>query len=63
MSEGFFQPRFSSRPEEGEADARRDDEAEADVAAGRTVLHAEVAAWLTTWGTEAERPIPPEWLK
>ena len=60
MSGRFFLPRFFNRPKE---DARADAEADADVAAGRFVPHAEVAAWLATWGTAAERPIPSEWLK
>ena len=51
------------RPDEDEADAQADAEADADAEAGRTVPHAEVAAWLATWGTATERPIPPEWLK
>lgn len=38
------------------ADAR----AEADIAAGRVVAHAEVAAWLRTWGTPDEAPPPAE---
>ena len=50
--------------------AQRDPDAEAasiarareDIAAGRFVEHAKVAAWLKTWGTPEERPIPPEWL-
>lgn len=36
--------------------------ARADVAAGRTVPHKEVAKWLETWGTPEEGPPPPEWL-
>ena len=51
------------RPDADEAVARAVAEADADAAAGRTVPHPEVAEWLKTWGTDAERPIPPEWLK
>jgi len=40
------------------ADAR----AEADIAAGRIVNHAEVAAWLATWGTPEEAPAPARWF-
>lgn len=46
-----------------EADARADAEAMADIAAGRIVPHAEVAAWLDTWGTPDETPAPPHWFK
>ena len=35
----------------------------ADIKAGRTVSHAEVAEWLKSWGTADEKPMPPEWLK
>ncbi len=44
-------------------DAARAAEAEADVAAGRVVPHAEVAAWLETWGTPDEKPAPAHWFK
>ena len=44
------------------AEAAAEARAKADIAAGRVVDHAEVAAWLTTWGTKDERPAPPEWL-
>ena len=44
------------------AEKASDERAEADIAAGRVVEHAKVAEWLKTWGTEDERPIPPEWL-
>ena len=44
-------------------DAESDRRAEADIAAGRYVEHAKVAEWLKTWGTAAERPVPPEWLE
>ena len=44
-------------------DAETDLRAEADIAAGRYVDHVKVAEWLRTWGTDAEHPVPPEWLK
>lgn len=34
-----------------------------DIKAGRTVPHADVTAWLKSWGTADEKPMPPEWLK
>ena len=37
--------------------------AEADIEAGRVVPHADVAAWLDTWGTPQDKPIPKSWLK
>ncbi|WP_260599854.1 antitoxin [Sphingomonas endolithica] len=37
--------------------------ARADVAAGRVVPHEKVAAWLKTWGTADEQPMPREWLE
>jgi predicted transcriptional regulator len=46
-----------------EADAAADAEGLADIAAGRIVPHAEVAAWLETWGTPDEQPPPRSWLK
>ena len=45
------------------ADERALAEAEADLAAGRVVPHADVAAWLDTWGTPDEKPAPESWLK
>jgi predicted transcriptional regulator len=46
-----------------EAEAASDARAEADIAAGRGVPHAEVAKWLKKWGTPDEEPAPPEWFK
>ena len=40
-----------------------DAEGLADIAAGRVVPHAEVSAWLETWGTPDEKPMPASWLK
>lgn len=45
------------------ADLRADADADADASAGRVVAHAEIAAWLATWGTPDEVPAPDEWLK
>lgn len=44
------------------ADTDADARADADYAAGRTVDHEKVAAWLAKWGTADETPMPPEWL-
>ena len=38
-------------------------QARADIKAGRGVPHEQVAAWLRTWGTPDEKPMPPEWLE
>jgi predicted transcriptional regulator len=46
-----------------DAEAAADARAEADIKAGRVVDHADVAAWLATWGTPDEKPVPPEWLE
>ena len=43
-------------------DVAADAEGLADVAAGRVIPHAEVSAWLDTWGTPDEKPIPVSWL-
>lgn len=50
------------RADGDEADAQADAEADIDVAAGRLVDHAQVAAWLARWGTPDETPAPTEWL-
>jgi len=39
-----------------------DAEGLADIAAGRVVPNAEVAAWLETWGASDEEPMPMSWL-
>ena len=44
-----------------DAEAAADARAEADIEAGRVVDHEDVAAWLATWGTPDEKPVPPEW--
>ena len=49
--------------EDGDAPARARERALADIAAGRTVPHEQVAEWLKTWGTPDEKPMPSEWLK
>lgn len=46
-----------------EAEAASVARAEADIAAGRIVPHAQVGAWLETWGTPDYAPMPREWLK
>jgi predicted transcriptional regulator len=46
-----------------ERDARREAEAQADIAAGRVVPHDEVREWLKTWGTPEETPAPAHWFK
>ena len=35
----------------------------AELDAGKGVPHAEVSAWLDTWGTPDERPPPASWFK
>lgn len=45
------------------AEEAADAEGLADIAAGRVVPHAEVSAWLETWGTPDEKPMPASWLK
>lgn len=45
------------------AEDAADVEGLADADAGRTVPHAEVAAWLDTWGTPASEPAPDSWRK
>lgn len=45
------------------AEAAADAEGLADIEAGRVVPHAEVAAWLDTWGTPEEAPMLKSWLK
>ena len=45
------------------AEAVADAEALADIAAGRVVPHAEVEAWLKTWGTPDEKLAPAHWFK
>ena len=45
------------------SEAAADAEGLADIEAGRTVPHAEVAAWLDTWGKPDEKPAPASWSK
>ena len=45
-----------------DAETHADARAEGDIVAGRLVDHAEVAAWLATWGTPDEKPAPLEWF-
>jgi predicted transcriptional regulator len=41
-----------------EADARREAEAQADVANGRVISHEAMKAWLLSWGTSDELKPP-----
>lgn len=43
-----------------EEDAAADAEADADIAAGCVVAHADVMAWMAKWGTPDEVPMPGE---
>jgi len=52
--------RLYAEPDALDASRRR---ALADIEAGRTVPHEDLATWLDTWGTDKEAPMPPEWLK
>ena len=52
---------FDDVDDAAEADA--DAEGLADIEAGRVIPHADVAAWLETWGTPQETPPPKSWLK
>ena len=45
------------------SEAAADTEGLADFAAGRVVSHAEVAAWLDTWGRLDEKPASASWFK
>jgi hypothetical protein len=45
------------------AEAAADAEGIADIAAGRTIPHEDVKAWLATWGTPAETPAPAHWFE
>jgi predicted transcriptional regulator len=56
------EPSVFDQPNE-DADELATLEGEADAEAGRVVPHAEVAAWLDTWGTPNEKPAPKSWLK
>ena len=44
-------------------EARREAEAEADVAAGRVISNDKVCDWLETWGKPGEKPPPKAWFK
>jgi predicted transcriptional regulator len=45
------------------AEAAADAVGLAQLAAGTGVPHAEVSAWLDTWGTPDEKPAPASWFK
>jgi predicted transcriptional regulator len=59
------EPSIFDQLEQGdpEADARRSEAAEADVAAGRVVPNAKVMDWLRSWGTPDRKPAPFSWRK
>ncbi len=40
-----------------------DEQAEADIKAGRVVPHEKVVEWLKTWGTAERKPAPYSWRK
>jgi predicted transcriptional regulator len=46
-------------PADEELEAQLDAEAEADYQAGNVVSHADMVAWLKSWGTPDELPPPP----
>ena len=50
-------------PADDDADERAMREGEAAADAGQVVLHAEVAAWLATWGTPEESSAPKTWRR
>ncbi len=45
------------------AEIAPDAEGLAQLDAGKGVPHAEVSAWMETWGTPDERPAPASWFK
>ena len=55
--------RKPSEIDQEEADAEALARARADLAAGRTVPHEEVATWLKKWGAGERVPMPREWLE
>ena len=50
-------------PTDDDADERAMREGEAAADAGQVVPHAEVAAWLATWGTPEESSAPKTWRR
>lgn len=56
---GMADPASIFDPEDEDAEERALLEAEADIAAGRTVPWEDVKRWLESWGTPTELP-PPE---
>ena len=59
----MVQPASIFDTEDLDAEERALREAEADLAAGRVVPHAEVVRWLESWGTAGELPCPRPWRK
>jgi predicted transcriptional regulator len=58
MLEALLRDAAASIVEEEHDRLERIRQGRADAAAGRTVEHAEVVAWLRSWGTEDELPPP-----
>jgi predicted transcriptional regulator len=56
------EPSFFDEIDEA-AEAAADAEGIEQLDAGKGVPHAEVAAWLDTWGTPDEKPAPASWFK
>jgi predicted transcriptional regulator len=56
------EPSFFDELDEA-AEAAADAEGFADIEAERLIPHAEVAAWLDTWGKPDEKPAPAKWFK
>jgi predicted transcriptional regulator len=48
---------------DADAEVAADAEGLAELDAGKGVSHAEVTAWLESWGTPEEKPAPAEWFK
>jgi predicted transcriptional regulator len=57
-----LEPSFFDEIDEA-AEAAADAEGLEQLDAGKGVPHAEVAAWLDTWGTPDEKPAPASWFK
>ena len=58
MAENKATSVFDLPADEG-LEAQLDAEAEADYQAGNVVAHADMVAWLKSWGTPDELPPPP----
>jgi predicted transcriptional regulator len=62
-SEPFFDEIDEIDEIDESAEAAADAEGLAQLDAGKGISHAEVSAWLETWGTPDEKPVPDSWLK